>query len=321
MLRKNFKGLLSQLDSLTHFQKQKLLVELKNNSNSSSVNLVESHSQDANHCPHCASTLLSRWGKSHGLQRYRCKECKKTFNALTGSSLSRLRYKELWLPYSQCLHEGMSIRKAAASCGINKSTSFRWRHRFLSGPAQDKSTKMVGIVEADETFFTESSKGDKHLTYRKPRKRGKSSKRLKGERVPVLIVRDRVGTVADFVFGDIQKESIHSALKPLMGDEVVLCSDGNSIYKSFAKEENIPHKRIIARDNTRVVDKIFHIQNLNSYISRLKSWMARFHGVATKYLDNYLGWRRVLEKYKGNISGEFFLLQALRKTDQQLTQT
>jgi len=180
---------------------------------------------------------------------------------------------------------------------------------------------MVGIVEADETFFTESCKGYKHLTHRKPRKRGKSSKQRKGERVPVLMVRDRTGTVADFIFSHIEKEKMHKALKPLMSNEVVLCSDGNSIYQTFTKAENIPHKRIIAVDKTFVVDKIFHIQNLNAYISRLKSWLARFHGVATKYLNHYLGWRRVLEKNKDNISGEFFLLQALRKTDQQLTQT
>ncbi|NOY71137.1 MAG: IS1595 family transposase [Gammaproteobacteria bacterium] len=203
--------------------------------------------------------------------------------------MSRLRHKELWLPYSQCLQEGISVRKSAASCGISKSTSFRWRHRFLSGPTQDKATKMVGIVEADETFFTESCKGNQCLTHRKPRKRGRSSKRSKSERVPVLIVRDRSGTVADFVFSDIEKEEIHNALKPLMSNEVVLCSDGNSIYQTFAKAENIPHKRIIAIDKTFVVDKIFHIQNINSYISRLKSWMARFHGVATKYLTHYLG--------------------------------
>jgi ISXO2-like transposase domain len=191
----------------------------------------------------------------------------------------------------------------------------------LSSPTQDKTTKMVGIVEADETFFTESCKRNKHLTHRKPRKRGKSSKNCKKGRVPVLIVRDRTGTVADFVFNRIQKGEMHNALKPLMGDEVVLCSDGNSIYQTFAKSENIPHKRIVGIDKVFVVDKIFHIQNLNSYISRLKSWMAIFHGVSIKNLTQYFGWRRLLEKNKQNISGEYFLLQALRKIDQQLTQT
>jgi len=39
----------------------------------------------------------------------------------------------------------------------------------------------------------------------------------------------------------------------------------------------------------------FHINNVNAYHSRLKEWLCRFHGVATKNLPNYLGWRRTLE--------------------------
>ena len=33
---------------------------------------------------------------------------------------------------------------------------------------------------------------------------------------------------------------------------------------------------------------VYHLQNVNAYDSRLKNWMGRFHGVATKYLENYL---------------------------------
>jgi hypothetical protein len=39
----------------------------------------------------------------------------------------------------------------------------------------------------------------------------------------------------------------------------------------------------------------FHINNVNAYHGRLKEWLRRFHGVATKNLSNYLGWRRTLE--------------------------
>ena len=70
-----------------------------------------------------------------------------------------------------------------------------------------------------------------------------------------------------------------------------------------------------------VVDDIFHIQNLNAYISRLKKWMARFNGVATKYLESYLGWRRLLERSKTKLSDKEFLQRALGKGHQQLTQT
>ena len=39
----------------------------------------------------------------------------------------------------------------------------------------------------------------------------------------------------------------------------------------------------------------WHVQNVNAYVSRLRSWMRRFKGVATKYLASYLGWFRMLD--------------------------
>lgn len=320
MLRNDFKKFLSKTESLTHTQRKRLLLEINENTHSKSVDLIESQFEDIKSCPHCESMLFSRWGKSNKLQRYRCGECKATFNALTGTPLARLRHKERWLTYSACLNDGLTVRQAAAHCDIDLKTSFRWRHRFLASPMRDKRQQMMGIVEADETFFTESRKGDGHLD-RPARKRGKSNKKELGERVPVLMVRDRCGTVADFVFEKIEKETMHNCLRPLMSEEVVLCSDGNSIYKTFAEQENIPHKRIIALDNVYVVDEIFHIQNLNAYMSRLKNWMVKFNGVATKYLANYLGWRRLLEKQKGNLSSGFCFQHALARTNQQLMPT
>lgn len=43
-----------------------------------------------------------------------------------------------------------------------------------------------------------------------------------------------------------------------------------------------------------------HIQNVNAYHCRLKLWVNRFHGVATHYLDNYLGWFRSLDNRHAN---------------------
>jgi hypothetical protein len=40
----------------------------------------------------------------------------------------------------------------------------------------------------------------------------------------------------------------------------------------------------------------WHIQNVNAYHGRLKTWMRRFNGVATSYLENYLGWFRALDR-------------------------
>ena len=38
-----------------------------------------------------------------------------------------------------------------------------------------------------------------------------------------------------------------------------------------------------------------HIQNVNSWHSRFKSWLVRFRGVASRYLANYSGWQRMLD--------------------------
>ncbi len=32
-------------------------------------------------CPHCAGREIVGWGRSHGLLRFRCKSCGRTFNA------------------------------------------------------------------------------------------------------------------------------------------------------------------------------------------------------------------------------------------------
>jgi transposase-like protein len=101
-----------------------------------------------------------------------------------------LRRKDKGLNYEQAIVQGLSIRKAAASCGIAKNTSFKWRHRFLHTPAIQQPTQMSGIAEADETFFLESFKGQRHLSRIARKRGGKAAKRgTSAEQIPVLVVR------------------------------------------------------------------------------------------------------------------------------------
>lgn len=122
-------------------------------------------------CPNYDHTLCARWGNAHGLPRYRCGVCHKTFNVLTGTPLCPSSDRECWPIYAQALIEGATVRKAALRCGIHKNTSFRWRHRFSTLPTQNKPLHLHGIVEADETYFLESHKGERGLA-RPPHQRG-----------------------------------------------------------------------------------------------------------------------------------------------------
>ena len=71
---------------------------------------------------------------------------------------------------------------------------------------------------------------------------------------------------------------------------LLLCTDANNSYKKYCKEHNIKHKALNLSKKQRVAEKHLHLQNVNATHSRLKGWMSRFHGVASKYLQNYMNY-------------------------------
>jgi transposase-like protein len=286
---------------------------------SEAVRLLEEAFLAAPRCPHCAATALQRWGYASGLRRYRCTACRKTFNALTGTSLARLRKKECWLAYGEALAAGMTLVRAAAHCGVHMTTSFRWRHRFLEAPEAAREA-LAGVVEADETFFRRSHKGSRRWRRaeqpleRRPHRRGeRASKRgLSAEQVPALIARDRAGHTADAVLPDLGAAAVAAALGPVIASDAVLCSDGAKAYAVFAARHGLHHEPVNLAAGIRVRDGAFHVQNVNAYHGRLKGWMGRFDGVATRYLPNYLGWRRTLERALEPSASKTWLLAAVQ---------
>src|SRR5256885_16208016 len=85
---------------------------------SEAVRLLEEAFLAAPRCPHCAATALQRWGYASGLRRHRRTACRQTFDALTGTSLARLRKKAGRLAYGEALPAGMTPGRAAAHCGV-----------------------------------------------------------------------------------------------------------------------------------------------------------------------------------------------------------
>ena len=297
MQTKQFRAFQVQIQQLTPQQRKQTLEQLQKRCD---IDTVETVLDSVESCPHCGSIDLYRWGINAGIQRYKCKSCNKTFNALTNTPLAHLRHKEQWSKFAQDLIDGVSIQSAADHCGVAGSTCFRWRHRFLQAPSLLKAEHLEGIVEADETFFFESHKGEHNLD-RKPRKRGgKASQRgLSKEQIPVLIARDRDGHTTDAVLEGANEKEISRVISPLIDEDILLCSDGNRIYQVFARKLNLTHKIINASAGEHTKEGAYHIQNVNAYDSRLKNWMRHFKGIATKYLESYLGWRRMLDGESG----------------------
>lgn len=275
------------------------------------ISTIEAAFQAAPACPHCQSSQLQKWGAAHALRRYRCRNCKKTFNALTGTPLAQLHNRELWQPHAQALLDGLSLRKVAGRIGVCLDTAFRWRHRFLKAPKALKAQKLQGIVEADETFFLYSEKGQRKLS-RKPRKRGGKAAKcgLSAEQIPVLIARDRTKATTDQILPDRSEKSVTAVLQPVVAKDAVLVTDGDKSFGAYADKARILHISLVASKGEHAYED-YHFQHVNAYISGLKRWMPRFNGVATKYLDTYLGWNRLNDRDGSTLTANSMLIASL----------
>ena len=221
--------------------------------------------------------------------------------------------KDKWATQAEAMIDGVSTAKAAQRCGVHYTTAFRWRHRFLASLAGDKPRTLAGIVEGDETFILESFKGRRADMPRKSRKRGgKSAKRgLSAEQVPVLVARDRQGATTDAVLAKLNRVSIAEALSGVVTPANEFCCDGGTAIVAFARRAGIAAHVLPMPGKPTPEAPEFHLNNVNAYHSRLKEWLRRFHGVATKNLPNYLGWRRTLEALGQHATSAQMILGAI----------
>ena len=190
-----------------------------------------------------------------------------------------------------------TVRHSADETDISKNTAFLWRHRFLKLLNIQSDTHLSGIVEMDETLFRYSEKGSKELTRPSHKRGGDKAKRgrAKDDWVPVLVARDRQKKTFDKTLESTTGNALYQLLNPHIDKDSVICSDGYPSYGVLARKLHMGHKAVNLAQGIKVTEGVFHIQNVNGYHSRLRGWMARFHGVATKYLDNYLSWFRFFE--------------------------
>ena len=160
--------------------------------------LIETRIADGNTCIYCEGSHVVKNGKrKDGIQRFLCRDCKKSFIPSSCSVTSGTR-KDLsvWAKYLKCMSDKKTLKETAEECSISVTTAFYWRHKILD--ALKEVTDRVcldGTVEADETFFNVSYKGNhknsrQFIMPRKAHKRGNNIHRkgLSSEKVCVFPV-------------------------------------------------------------------------------------------------------------------------------------
>jgi transposase-like protein len=107
-------------------------------------------------CPRCQGKQLYRHGTKSGLQRFRCRACGRTFNSLTGTPLARLRHKEKWLDFGDCMLDSRTVRKAAARVeDVNgyHSRFHKWLRGFNGVATHYLPTTLGGVGQLTRKVF------------------------------------------------------------------------------------------------------------------------------------------------------------------------
>lgn len=222
-------------------------------------------------CPHCNSGHICRYGYVKDRQRYKCKECSRTFNSYTNKPWNNSKLNiSLWNRYLSLMNNKLTLSECARILHINIKTAFSLRHKIMMA-VQVQQNLLHGEVEIIKRTYYENRKGSKNIS------------------------------------SDKKKFNIHFGLNG--NGNTFLDLDVRPMSIQLVKDvirRNINSKAFIVPSNNRFVNlaiKTFNSAIKNSVIKCLNAckefkyyelWHKDFRGIATKYIYRYYYW------YKNN---------------------
>lgn len=243
-------------------------------------------------CPYCKSTFKVKNGKLKNRQRYLCKNCNKSYNIFTKTPISYSKKDvSLWEDYILMLLSCQPLRTTATKLSISLSTAFYWRHKLLDSLRENENTiqKLTESVKIFEHYTRESFKGGAIPPTRSAYKTGEA-KRFKfttNNSVCILIANDKKNVpIIEMAClnkpnDDTLENIFHSNIEP--GSAII--TDKWDHYKRFAAKNNLIYAPCLKKFTK---SRLYHGKEVLKISSNLSKFLAKFQGVATKYLENYL---------------------------------
>jgi transposase-like protein len=199
--------------------------------------LIETRLDGEGSCLYCEGTHVVKNGRrKDGIQRFLCRDCRKSFIANSDSITARTRKSvAVWAAYLRCMMDQKTLKQSSEECHISMSTAFTWRHKILDTLRElTEKVYLTGIVEADETFFNVSFKGNHKRSHdftmpRKAHKRGNDvhEKGLSSEKVcvPCAVNDTGISYAKPGKLGKISSACITSTFEEKIAPHSVLCTD------------------------------------------------------------------------------------------------
>jgi len=237
-------------------------------------------------CPRCQSETVIKYGSYGAFQRYRCKDCDRTFSDKTGTIFAhaKVALTEWLFTIYAFLRFNTSIRQLEAELDVSYRTLHRRIERFceaLDAPSPD----LVGPVEIDEVYVTAGLKArerDRPSRSRGLSTRGRGS--YEGDKPPVFVLVDR-GTGERYVAP--AKSADRSMVRLLLADReeepLTVYIDGFRAYDPLDDDERF-HREFVVHGDGEYVDGDVHVNTCESHGSLLRPWLSPHRGVSKNRL-------------------------------------
>lgn len=242
-------------------------------------------------CPHCGSEEVIKYGAYNKNQRYKCKsgKCERTFSQATENPFKySKKFKENWYKYQELYEDGLTIRECAKILNITIVTSFFWRHRFLYDLKHvNYVEKLCNYAELTRVVIIENFKGDRNSTNKKKDKISIVNGMNKSiDIISIIAARNHLGIY-----------ELRDNIAPRIDKKACAIGFLDGRIQAFSDKHNEINKIKINKINIKPIDKMYSL--------KMKVWLKKFRGVATKYIDHYLSWRAY--EYKKNFEYDYGL--------------
>lgn len=263
---------------------------------------------DPGTCPRCGSpSYVCKGRRSDGSQRWLCKHCNTTFGATTRGLLAASKLEPaIWMAYAECMADALSLRECARRCSVSLPTSWFMRQRVCEVMrSRLQPFRKCAACQVDGLVVEENLSGNhsRSVSFDMPRKRHRSgsdghSRGISNEKVCVMTGVNEYGDEFAVLCcrGRESSKDVHAALEGLVSNDTEISTDMHKSYpRAMGALGAASHVTVDPNDRSTG-----DINLVNSMHSRLRDFLRRFHGVATRRLQRYLDWFCYAEQFRNS---------------------
>jgi transposase-like protein len=248
------------------------------------AHLEASRWPDGVNCPHCGSVNVHRMGGKTQAGMFLCNDCRDKFTGRTGTVMERSKIPvHKWLLAIHLLtasKKGMSAHQLHRMLGITYKSTWFLCHRIRAAMEGNNTAPMGGeggTIQADETYYGNTSKRAKH--YRK----GHSHKAS-----VVALVDPATGEARAFHVKRATSETVRAVLVNNANRKSTLVTDESNLYAKvgpeFAGHEKVWHAaRVYVTETGKTTN------NVENFFGVFKKGMTGvYHFCGEQHLQRYL---------------------------------